>query len=58
MYAMFDQTGYSDTSWSLNLSGWNVDNVISYTYFNSYVDDRITSPVWVNEDQGDLTASS
>ena len=55
MFGMFDQTGYNATNnWSLDLSGWNVDKVISYTYFNSYNGARITPPVWVNEDQGDL----
>jgi len=47
MYAMLSEAGVN-AEYSLDLSGWNVNNVTSYTYFNSYVESKITPPVWVN----------
>ena len=51
---MFNKTGLN-ANWSLDLSNWNVNKVISYTYFNTDVETKVTAPIWVNEDQGDIT---
>jgi len=43
MEAMFaDFSGYSTIS--LDLSGWNVKNVVSYTLFNAGVEDKVIAP--------------
>ena len=47
MNSMFYQTG-TDAEYSLDLSGWNVSNVVDYEYFAVDVEDKIISPSWEN----------
>jgi len=47
MSHMFDHAGYG-TSYSLNLSSWNVSKVQNYENFNLGVTRRITAPTWAN----------
>lgn len=48
MNNMFDGTGLNASIFSLNLSKWNVDNVISHTDFSLDVSSKITEPSWKN----------
>lgn len=47
MGSMFMQTGYS-AKWSMNLSNWNVKNVVSYKCFALESESKIVQPKWVN----------
>ena len=47
MDSMFYYAG-SKATWSLNCSGWNVNNVTNYDNFNIGVTSKVTPPVWVN----------
>ena len=48
MYDMFFYAGYA-ADWSLDLSNWNVKNVISYgNMFNYGVTKKVIAPTWVN----------
>ena len=44
---MFSDAGRNAT-WSLDCSGWNVNNVTSYNHFNINVTSKVTAPTWVN----------
>lgn len=46
MNYMFYMAGETAT-WHLDLSGWNVSNVCLYDYFNTGIEDRVTTPNWV-----------
>ena len=46
MSRMFYRAGYYAT-YSLKLSGWNVNKVTSHEDFNAYVPGKITAPKWV-----------
>lgn len=47
MSYMFFKSGYSAT-YTLDLSGWNVSSVTSYSDFNAGVESKVTAPTWVN----------
>ena len=47
MNSMFYKTGLNAT-YSLNLSGWNVNNVTDYTNFNYGITEKVTAPTWVS----------
>lgn len=47
MSNMFREAGYK-AIYSLNLSGWSVNKVASYSNFNYGVTGKITAPTWVN----------
>ena len=47
MHQMFFGTGKS-ASYTMDLSGWNVNNVTSYNNFNLNVESKIIAPIWVN----------
>ena len=44
---MFRYAG-NHATYSLDLSSWNVNNVTSYTEFNTGVTSKVTAPTWVN----------
>ena len=47
MRNMFNYVGWKAT-WSLNCTSWNVNNVTSYSNFNTGVSSKVTPPTWVN----------
>lgn len=47
MTSMFANAG-TNSSYTLNLSGWNVNNVTAYSDFNYEVESKVTPPKWVN----------
>ena len=47
MDCMFFRAGLNAT-YTLNLSSWNVNNVVSHQFFNNWVVEKITAPTWVN----------
>lgn len=46
MSMMFHQTGMTDPNWTLDLSGWNVNNVSYHVDFNVDVESKVTAPKW------------
>ncbi len=49
MYSMFHETA-PNASWSLNLSKWNVNNVLRYWEFSYGIEKKITQPKWVHQE--------
>jgi len=46
MRYMFYYTGFRSSSFKLDCSNWNVDNVVNITDFKT--SSRVTPPKWVN----------
>lgn len=47
MRSMFNGAG-RDADYEIDLRGWNVDKVTSYSGFNDYVTDKVIAPIWVH----------
>ena len=45
----FYNTGYNVSSFSMDVSNWDVSKVTSYSFFNVGVTTKVVSPMWVNE---------
>ena len=48
MNSMFNWMGRVDKSWTLDLSSWDVTNVINHDYFSGNNGGTITAPTWVH----------
>lgn len=48
MSMMFWFAGYYNTTWTLDLSKWNVSSIQYHVDFNAYAEDKVIAPTWKN----------